>query len=176
MAALTTVIAGATPSAVREMYPDRATRDALLLLENIKGTLRQASGQSPSPGEVSNSLGNRFSQMTVVRDQEPGSGERLRKAARDVIDVGGASVVSREEKQHDPADREHMHYRHLKQAELEKPACEVLPSREAKHLLTAKDKAKKQQEAKQRLLNAGTCAESVGLRRHALSVLRALDV
>ena len=114
--------------------------------------------------------------MTVVGDQEPGSGERLRKAARDVIDMGGACVVSRGEQQHDPADHEHMHYRHLKQAELEKPACEVLPSREAKHLLTAKDKAKKQQEAKQRLLNAGTCAESVGLRRHALSVLRALDV
>ena len=129
-----------------------------MLLENIKGTLRQASRQPPSPGEVSNSLGNRFSQMTVMADQEPGSGGRLRKAARDVIDLDGTSVVSREEQQHDPADHERMHYRHLKQSELEKPACQVLPSREAKHLLTAKDKAKKQQEAKQRLLDAGSCA------------------
>jgi hypothetical protein len=51
-----------------------------------------------------------------------------------------------------------MYRRHLKQAELEmiqeKPARQVLPSREAKHLLTAKDKAKKQQEARQRLLDA----------------------
>ena len=119
-------------------------------------------------------------QMTVRGDEEPGSGGRPRRAARDVIDLGGASVESREEQQHDPADHHHMYRRHLKQAELEmiqeKPARQVLPSREAKHLLTAKDKAKKQQEAKQRLLNAGTCAESVGLRRHALSVLRALDV
>ena len=97
-------------------------------------------------------------QMTVRGDEEPGSGGRPRRAARDVIDLGGASVESRGEQQHNPADHHHMHHRHLKQAELEmiqeKPARQVLPSREAKHLLTAKDKAKKQQEAKQRLLDA----------------------